>query len=292
MTIFASVILGIAICLTLALALVHCLAAAGLLPFRQRSEATTNGLQALATGRGQGRDFSQLVELGFEPAGIYHESIMLVGGRDQEIVLVHPDFPVTVYLNQHSSDTISVQLISHDSQGRFIVSTDNDYLELACDTRALCFQTRWFERMEDILRDHVLALEVWEADGFEAIQVRNLEQVIEQRRSYFFHRQVQEKTKSVLFLAAVGGIILGIIVPQLIGFGLYAIFENNAGIVGAISLLVSLGSFCISAWMIRSITRSPNPKKWKRPSPPTKPQPEKSLPKNVSYIRQVAESIS
>ena len=77
---------------------------------------------------------------GFKPAGIYHESIMLVGGRDQEIVLVHPDFPVTVYLNQHSSDTISVQLISHDSQGRFIVSTDNDYLELACDTRALCFR--------------------------------------------------------------------------------------------------------------------------------------------------------
>ena len=105
----------------------------------------------------------------------------------------------------------------------------------------------------------MLALEVWEADGFEAIQVRNLEQVIEQRRSYFFHRQVQEKTKSVLFLAAVGAVILGIVVPQLIGFGLYAIFENNAGIVGIISLLVSLGSFCISAWMIRSITRSPNP---------------------------------
>ena len=275
-------IFGFAICLTLAVALIHFLAGLGLLPFRQSSESTTRGLQELATARGQGQDFSKLLELGFKPVGSYHEAIMLVGGRDREIVFVHADFPITVYLNQTSSDTISVCMISYDLLGRFVVSTDYDYLELACDTRTLFFQASWFEKLEEVLRDHILALEVWEADGFEAIKLQNVEHAVDQRKAFFHHPQIQGRTKTVLLLASLGILFVGIFVPQIIGSALDGVFKINEGMT---DLLMSLVSFGFSAWAIRSMTRSPNPKNWKRPSPPAKPQPERALPTSVNYVR-------
>ena len=173
------------------------------LPFKQSLTPTTPALKQELFDHGQENEFRALTALGFKPLGLIRQSLGGTGNSN-EFVFSHSTFPVVGVLTQTQSNQLATSMFSDDALGRFIITTNYDYVGSDHDNRELFLQVDPIAKPDEILKAHISALEIWEEDGFNPVSISTLNERSVQSKRFLEHPIFQKKLLEICIFAPLG----------------------------------------------------------------------------------------
>lgn len=207
---------------------------------RQQATRDTSGLRSKAVARGQEDEYDTLITLGFEPLGVYQETVPGMGKMCEQYILAHRKLPITCSLALVSNGELFIAMTTDSASGK-LIRTSSLHPGVEVDSADCFAQAINGKTTEEIFVAHFGALDQLESRGLEPVRVETIDDVKAHYRRSHENPSMKKFLRDAFREVALVSTFLPVILPAILNSIFTTIFF--AGREGP-SMETIVQSFC------------------------------------------------